>query len=74
MIRNLVSNALKYTKQGRVLVGCRRRNGGNLSIQIWDTGVGIPKEQLQDIFKEYHQLDNAARDRSLGLGLGLSIV
>jgi two-component system CheB/CheR fusion protein len=73
MIRNLLSNALKYTKRGRVLLGCRRRNG-NLSIQIWDTGVGIPEGQLQDIFEEYHQLDNAARDRSLGLGLGLSIV
>jgi len=73
MIRNLVSNALKYTKQGRVLVGCRRRNGG-VSIQVWDTGVGIPEGQLQDIFEEYHQLDNSARDRNLGLGLGLSIV
>ena len=47
---------------------------GKLSIQIWDTGVGIPEEQLQDIFEEYHQLDNSARDRNLGLGLGLSIV
>ena len=73
MIRNLLSNALKYTKRGRVLLGCRRR-GGNLSIQIWDTGAGIPESQLQEIFEEYHQLDNAARDRSLGLGLGLSIV
>jgi two-component system CheB/CheR fusion protein len=73
MIRNLVSNALKYTKRGRVVLGCRRRNG-NLSIQVWDTGVGIPEGQLEDIFEEYHQLGNSARDRSLGLGLGLSIV
>jgi two-component system CheB/CheR fusion protein len=73
MIRNLLSNAIKYTKQGRVLLGCRRRNG-DLSIQIWDTGAGIPEDELQDIFEEYHQLDNSARDRSLGLGLGLSIV
>jgi two-component system CheB/CheR fusion protein len=73
MIRNLLSNALKYTKRGRVLLGCRRRNG-HLSVQIWDTGVGIPQGQLQDIFEEYHQLDNSARDRNLGLGLGLSIV
>jgi two-component system, chemotaxis family, CheB/CheR fusion protein len=73
MIRNLLSNAIKYTKRGRVLLGCRRRSG-NLSIQIWDTGAGIPEGQLQDIFEEYHQLDNSARDRSLGLGLGLSIV
>jgi two-component system, chemotaxis family, CheB/CheR fusion protein len=73
MIRNLVSNALKYTKRGRVLVGCRRRSG-SLIIQIWDTGVGIPEAQLQDVFEEYHQLGNSARDRNLGLGLGLSIV
>ena len=73
MIRNLLSNALKYTKHGKVLLGCRRREG-MLSIEIWDTGVGIPDEELQAIFEEYHQLDNAARERSRGLGLGLSIV
>jgi two-component system CheB/CheR fusion protein len=73
MIRNLLSNALKYTKHGKVLLGCRRR-GGTLSIEIWDTGIGIPEEDYQAIFEEYHQLDNAARERSRGLGLGLSIV
>ena len=73
MIRNLLSNALKYTQRGKVLVGCRRR-GGKLRIEIWDTGVGIPTSELQAIFEEYHQLDNAARQRSRGLGLGLSIV
>jgi two-component system CheB/CheR fusion protein len=73
MIRNLLSNALKYTRQGKVLVGCRRR-GGVLSIEIWDTGIGIPDEELQAIFEEYHQLDNPAREQSRGLGLGLSIV
>jgi two-component system CheB/CheR fusion protein len=73
MIRNLLSNALKYTKHGKVLLGCRRREG-MLSIEIWDTGVGIPDEELHAIFEEYHQLDNAARERSRGLGLGLSIV
>ena len=73
MIRNLLSNALKYTKRGKVLLGCRRR-GGMLSIEIWDTGIGIPDGELQAIFEEYHQLDNAARERSRGLGLGLSIV
>ena len=45
-----------------------------LSIEVWDTGIGIPVEELQAIFEEYHQLDNAARERSRGLGLGLSIV
>ena len=73
MIRNLLSNALKYTKRGKVLLGCRRRKG-MLSIEIWDTGIGIPNEELHAIFEEYHQLDNAARERSRGLGLGLSIV
>jgi two-component system CheB/CheR fusion protein len=73
MIRNLLSNALKYTQRGKVLVGCRRR-GGKLRIEIWDTGIGIPTSELQTIFEEYRQLDNAARQRSHGLGLGLSIV
>jgi two-component system CheB/CheR fusion protein len=73
MVRNLLSNALKYTQRGKVLVGCRRR-GGKLRVEIWDTGIGIPTSELQSIFEEYHQLDNAARQRSHGLGLGLSIV
>jgi two-component system CheB/CheR fusion protein len=73
MIRNLLSNALKYTERGRVLLGCRRR-GAALSIEIWDTGIGMPDQELKRIFEEYHQINNAARERSRGLGLGLSIV
>ena len=73
MIRNLLSNALKYTRRGKVLLGCRRQKG-MLSIEIWDTGVGIPEGELHAIFEEYHQLDNAARERGHGLGLGLAIV
>jgi two-component system, chemotaxis family, CheB/CheR fusion protein len=73
MIRNLLSNALKYTRRGKVLVGCRRRSGV-LSVEVWDTGVGISEEELQAIFEEYHQVDNAARERVRGLGLGLAIV
>jgi two-component system, chemotaxis family, CheB/CheR fusion protein len=73
MIRNLFSNALKYTRSGRILLGCRRR-AGVLSIEIWDTGIGIPESELESIFDEYHQIDNEARERSKGLGLGLSIV
>ena len=73
MLRNLLSNALKYTSQGRVLLGCRRRRG-HLRIEVWDTGRGIPASELEAIFEEYHQIDNAARERSRGLGLGLSIV
>ena len=73
MLRNLVSNALKYTEHGRVLLGCRRR-GDTLRIEVWDTGIGIPDGELQAVFDEYHQVGNEARERSRGLGLGLSIV
>ena len=73
MVRNLISNALKYTQRGSVLLGCRRRQG-KLRIEIWDTGIGIPESELQAVFEEYYQVDNAARQRSQGLGLGLSIV
>ena len=73
IVRNLISNALKYTQRGAVLVGCRRRQG-KLRIEVWDTGIGIPESELQAVFEEYYQVDNAARQRSQGLGLGLSIV
>jgi len=73
MVRNLLSNAVKYTKNGRVLLGCRRA-GGKLRIEVWDTGLGIPTGQLHDIFREFHQIDNPARELSRGLGLGLAIV
>jgi len=73
MMRNLISNAIKYTPKGCILVGCRRRKG-LLSIEIWDTGIGIAEEDQQAIFSEYHQVGNAARERSRGMGLGLSIV
>jgi two-component system CheB/CheR fusion protein len=73
MVRNLLSNALKYTKRGKVLLGCRRR-GGKLSIEIWDSGAGIPASEIEAIFEEYYQVDNTARERERGLGLGLFIV
>ncbi len=72
LIQNLVSNAIKYTPQGRVLVGCRRR-GDDLRIDVYDTGVGIPQSKWRDIFIEFHRLDQGARI-ARGLGLGLSIV
>ena len=72
-LRNLVSNAVKYTHEGRVLVGCRRR-GERLLIAVWDTGVGIAADHLDQVFEEYFQVDDLPRDRSHGLGLGLSIV
>ncbi len=73
MLRNLLTNALKYTERGRVLLGCRR-HGSTLAIEIWDTGIGIPDDELQAVFNEYHQIGNEARERARGLGLGLSIV
>ncbi len=73
MLRNLIGNALRYTENGRVLVTARPR-GAYVVCQIWDNGSGIPKDQLDDIFIEFHQLQNPARDRRRGLGLGLAIV
>ena len=73
MIGNLVSNAVKYTEAGKVLLGCRRC-GTKLRIEVWDTGIGIPSGELSAIFEEFHQLDNPARQRSKGVGLGLAIV
>jgi CheY-like chemotaxis protein len=70
---NLVNNAIRYTEHGGVLVACRRRQG-MLSIEVWDTGIGIPPTKLDDVFREFYQVDNAARDRDQGLGLGLAIV
>jgi two-component system CheB/CheR fusion protein len=73
MIRNLLGNAIKYTRHGRVVLGCRRR-GADMLIEVWDTGIGIAPDQLQMIFEEFHQIGNAPPDSSRGLGLGLSIV
>jgi len=71
--RNLISNAIRYTKSGRILVGCRRYQGQTL-VAVYDTGIGIPENKMQDIFREFYQLHNPERDRSKGLGLGLAIV
>jgi two-component system CheB/CheR fusion protein len=70
---NLISNAVKYTRKGKVLVGCRRV-ADILHIEVLDTGIGVPDRELKSIFEEFRQLDNVARERSRGLGLGLSIV
>jgi CheY-like chemotaxis protein/nitrogen-specific signal transduction histidine kinase len=72
LLQNFISNAIKYTPRGRVLVGCRRR-GQSLQIGIYDTGVGIPVQKRGEIFKEFHRLEQGARI-ARGLGLGLSIV
>ncbi|WP_062788924.1 hybrid sensor histidine kinase/response regulator [Aquitalea pelogenes] len=73
ILRNLISNAIRYTQQGGILVGCRRR-GDQLLLEIWDSGIGIDPQQQQEIFDEFHQLGNPERDRKKGLGLGLAIV
>jgi signal transduction histidine kinase/CheY-like chemotaxis protein len=72
LVQNLVSNAIKYTLSGRVLVGVRRR-GNEAWIQVHDTGIGIPTSKFRTVFKEFARLDEGARTAS-GLGLGLSIV
>ena len=71
MIRNLLSNSVRYTDQGRILLGCRRA-GDHVRIEVWDTGVGITEDQLQHIFEEYYQ-GTAGAGRG-GFGLGLAIV
>ena len=73
VLRNVIGNAIKYTKRGGVLVGIRRRATCN-AIQVWDTGIGISAKHIVDIFDEYFQVGNPERDREKGLGLGLAIV
>jgi signal transduction histidine kinase/Na+/proline symporter len=72
LLQNLISNAIKYTPNGRVLVGCRRR-GERLRVEVYDTGIGIPQAKRRAVFKEFHRLDQGARV-ARGVGLGLSIV
>jgi two-component system, sensor histidine kinase len=73
ILRNLISNALRYTEKGGVGIECRRE-GERVRIEISDTGIGIAPEHHRDIFREFFQLQNPERDRTKGLGLGLAIV
>ncbi|SCA57284.1 Signal transduction histidine kinase [Candidatus Terasakiella magnetica] len=73
ILRNFLSNAIRYTKEGRILLGCRRVDD-HISIEVWDSGPGIPAEGMDKIFTEFSQLDDPERDRSEGIGLGLAIV
>jgi PAS domain S-box-containing protein len=70
MIRNLLSNAVRYTDRGRVLLGCRRA-GDNVRIEVWDSGVGITEDQLPHIFNEYYQGTGGAERGGFGLGLAI---
>ena len=72
VLRILITNAIKFTAEGGVLVGCRRR-GDDIRVEIWDTGIGIDRDQHERIFEEYYQVGNQARDRTQGLGLGLAV-
>lgn len=72
VLRNLVSNAIRYTEHGGLLVACRAR-GSQAWLEVWDTGIGIEPSQQQEVFREFHQLGNPERDRRKGLGLGLAI-
>ncbi len=73
LLGNLVSNAVRYTERGGVVVGCRRRDG-RIRIEVWDSGIGIAEENLPFIFEELYQLNNPTRRADEGLGLGLAIV
>ena len=72
ILRNIVSNSVRYTDSGHVVIRCRRRH--RLHIQVWDTGLGIQPEQRELIFREFYQIGNPERDRARGVGLGLAIV
>ncbi|GGK60057.1 PAS domain-containing hybrid sensor histidine kinase/response regulator [Amphritea balenae] len=73
LLRNFLSNAFRYTPQGRVLLGARRQKN-KVSLQVWDTGPGIPEDRLSDIFREFQQLDHRHQSGRKGVGLGLAIV
>lgn len=73
ILRNLLTNAIRYTGEGRVLLGYRRE-GDQLSLQVWDSGDGIPANRLQDIFQAFQQLECHSQGERKGVGLGLAIV
>ncbi|MFK3819740.1 NahK/ErcS family hybrid sensor histidine kinase/response regulator [Pseudomonas sp. NPDC089407] len=73
ILRNLLSNAIRYTRSGRVVLGCRRLRGG-LRIEVWDSGIGIAEEHLDEMFQEFKRGDVQRPDQDRGLGLGLAIV
>ncbi len=73
ILRNLISNAIRYTERGRVLIGCRRR-GATVSVEVWDTGIGIPQDQFGEIFREFHRSHKKTHRAIEGFGIGLAVV
>lgn len=73
ILSNLIGNAIRYTAEGAVLVVARQR-GEQVWVDVWDSGVGIPEDQIERVFEAYYQLGNPGRDRAQGLGIGLAIV
>ncbi len=73
ILQNYLSNALRYTASGRVLLGCRRKNGA-IRIEVWDTGPGIPESRMEEVFEEFRRLQPKDQQGEKGLGLGLAIV
>ncbi|GGK72809.1 hybrid sensor histidine kinase/response regulator [Amphritea balenae] len=72
ILQNFLSNAIRYTQEGKILLGCRRQ-GNNLQIEAWDTGVGIAEDKLGEVFEEFRRIDNPKHSQVDGLGLGLAI-
>ena len=73
IVRNLISNAIRYTPKGKILVGCRKRKDA-IRLEVWDTGIGISEDLREEIFEEFRQLGGETRDGDKGVGLGLAIV
>jgi signal transduction histidine kinase/CheY-like chemotaxis protein len=74
ILRNIITNSIKYTQQGKILIACRKKPNNQIWIDIWDTGVGIEADEQPHVFDEFYQIDNQHRDSQQGLGLGLAIV
>ena len=72
ILGNFMSNAIRYTNKGSVLIGCRKR-GDKVVIEVWDTGCGISNDQMSLIYEDFYQIENKERDRGKGLGLGLAL-
>ncbi|MDX2421821.1 MAG: ATP-binding protein [Amphritea sp.] len=72
ILQNFLSNAIRYTQQGKIMLGCRRVDH-QLRIEVWDTGVGIPTDKLKEVFEEFHRINNPKHSQVDGLGLGLAI-